>query len=179
MAATTRRKAPSRPWGRGAIMQPTPRGSGVWVGEQKDTRARRQAAHIRNTAGRAILLPPERKLRRANSPAVLAFAIAMKEVVSTNDRRSLRSVDVHRLPRRSLSSAERRNPAWGSTERLASPEGFICPFFEAARRIREQPVVTSAERKLNLKSAREIEEIYDRCITDKVHDDAHKAGLRP
>src|SRR6266851_5160815 len=30
------RKAPSRLWGRGASMQPTPRGSGVWVGQQKD-----------------------------------------------------------------------------------------------------------------------------------------------
>jgi len=45
-------------------MQPTPRGSGVWESAQKDTRARRYAANIRNTAGRAILLPPERKLRR-------------------------------------------------------------------------------------------------------------------
>src|SRR5216684_3232265 len=31
----TRRKAPSRLWGRGEIMQPTPRGSGVWVAAQK------------------------------------------------------------------------------------------------------------------------------------------------
>ena len=43
------------------------RGSGVWVDEQKDTRARRHAAHIRNTAGRATLLPPERKLRSADT----------------------------------------------------------------------------------------------------------------
>ena len=47
-------------------MQPTPRGSGVWVGEQKETRARSHAANIRNTPGRATLLPPERKLRNAN-----------------------------------------------------------------------------------------------------------------
>jgi len=65
-------KAPSRFWGRGATMQPTPRGSGVWVGSQKDLRARRHAANIRNTAGRAILLPPERKLRTATPPFVMA-----------------------------------------------------------------------------------------------------------
>src|SRR5713226_8020982 len=59
--------SPVPPLGTGAIMQPTPRGSGVWVGEQKDTRARRHPAHIRNTAGRATLLPPERKLRSANT----------------------------------------------------------------------------------------------------------------
>src|SRR5216684_8143124 len=91
MGATTRRKAPSRLWGRGAIMQPTPRGSGVWVGEQKDTRARRQAAHIRNTAGQATLLPPERKLRSANT----ARCIGIRD---HDERRKLKAVVSRKRP---------------------------------------------------------------------------------
>jgi len=76
-------KKPVPPLGTGAIMQPTPRGSGVWVGARKDTRARRHAANIRNTAGRAILLPPERKLRRANP----SFALASRSLCTKDQRR--------------------------------------------------------------------------------------------
>jgi len=57
-ASLQRRFKPVPFLGTGAIMQPTLRSSGVWVDQQKDTRARRHPAHTQITAGRATLIAP-------------------------------------------------------------------------------------------------------------------------
>src|SRR5258708_21419199 len=61
---------------RGAIMQPTPRGGGVWVGETKTWPSPQKDSGHKDCGRRAALLLPERKLRRANDHAAGAYAPA-------------------------------------------------------------------------------------------------------
>jgi len=78
----TAHQAPSRSWGRGASMQPTPRSRGVWVRGRKMAKpAARWPA--RSNRRWATLWLPERKLRRA-------FAVAIVNPELTLRRQSCR-----------------------------------------------------------------------------------------
>lgn len=46
---------------------------------------------------------------------------------------------------------------------------FVCPFYQAAEQLRKKKTQDKEETHANKKRARQMREIYDRCITDEVH----------